>query len=198
MSITWGSSPRVRGSRMVHEQEKFHGGIIPAGAGLTLIELRAQSAVWDHPRGCGAHRICYGYNRWSQGSSPRVRGSQEPLTHGSRDSGIIPAGAGLTLADTAKTSTLRDHPRGCGAHWHSLRCLFRHRGSSPRVRGSHTSFEGAEKYQGIIPAGAGLTTPHKPLPRALGDHPRGCGAHSSRTFHKRFCWGSSPRVRGSQ
>ena len=50
-----GSSPRVRGSLSSSASACESQGIIPAGAGLTLISCSASSGMRDHPRGCGAH-----------------------------------------------------------------------------------------------------------------------------------------------
>ena len=50
-----GSSPRVRGS-LDEASADFEGrGIIPAGAGLTVICRIGSLESRDHPRGCGAH-----------------------------------------------------------------------------------------------------------------------------------------------
>ena len=132
-----GSSPRVRGSPCVALREYEQVGIIPAGAGLTLGEIRGLSRGRDHPRGCGAHCLFVCIVSTEQGSSPRVRGSQETDKTDSWDAGIIPAGAGLTRIAITVSSNVRDHPRGCGAHSRPPSGTARASGSSPRVRGSH-------------------------------------------------------------
>ena len=94
-------------------------------------------------------------------------------------------------------SSLRDHPRGCGAHGTSFHLPTFMSGSSPRVRGSLNQLDFLDNQFGIIPAGAGLTIPTPSLENPLRDHPRGCGAHQTcRTSHL-GPMGSSPRVRGS-
>ena len=91
-----GSSPRVRGSRIVRVSLLATAGIIPAGAGLTLHIPGHRLSAGDHPRGCGAHLTIYFTLTWIVGSSPRVRGSLgQDRRHLARP-GIIPAGAGLT------------------------------------------------------------------------------------------------------
>ena len=45
------------------------------------------------------------------------------------------------------------------------------------MRGSQIDISGVLRVIGIIPAGAGLTTPPKSCPASHWDHPRGCGAH---------------------
>ena len=193
-----GSSPRVRGSHHGDHKKKNGYGIIPAGAGLTFSAPRSSRISRDHPRGCGAHSPGRMANRSALGSSPRVRGSpRRPVEH-RRERGIIPAGAGLTPRSGEKRSTCRDHPRGCGAHGNGMKAKTLKAGSSPRVRGSPK--DGTKRYvtEGIIPAGAGLTRMQDFFVEIFQDHPRGCGAHASRTTSSASRLGSSPRVRGSR
>ena len=154
--------------------------------------------AWDHPRGCGAHNYQEGWCYITKGSSPRVRGSHSLLGKGRHGRGIIPAGAGLTSPKLTVDTTARDHPRGCGAHLVQLYSRSRCRGSSPRVRGSLCLTIDGHAMDGIIPAGAGLTTAGSWRCRRTWDHPRGCGAHPSGIIAMTRPPGSSPRVRGSR
>ena len=70
-----GSSPRMRGSRRCHYYHRRAVGIIPAHAGLTPSYWKEVSAMWDHPRACGAHFRTREPAQFVQGSSPRMRGS---------------------------------------------------------------------------------------------------------------------------
>ena len=70
-------------------------------------------------------------------------------------------------------------------------------GSSPRVRGSHAIVLLVARRNGIIPAGAGLTSRHPDTMHHCRDHPRGCGAHPTVKHCPECRAGSSPRVRGS-
>ena len=192
-----GSSPRVRGSPAEDTFKVSSGGIIPAGAGLTQYDEFPETLSWDHPRGCGAHNPITSRLKPSRGSSPRVRGSplsQKVLTFAP---GIIPAGAGLTMAFVFHRVGNRDHPRGCGAHAQQGRQHHHRAGSSPRVRGSLIACGIVLILAGIIPAGAGLTRATRSAMAASGDHPRGCGAHGVRLMYDMSWPGSSPRVRGS-
>ena len=193
-----GSSPRVRGSRRHLLLRWVEVGIIPAGAGLTSQSKHHAARNRDHPRGCGAHA---GINKRYQsitGSSPRVRGSRKEVERFLLKNGIIPAGAGLTPWMSLSISRTRDHPRGCGAHWHWRYLATGWQGSSPRVRGSQRESPREDRARGIIPAGAGLTrSVQGPCCRAR-DHPRGCGAHSRGEKDPAGGEGSSPRVRGSR
>ena len=161
-----GSSPRVRGSRWCCSRRDMFTGIIPAGAGLTRYHVFARNRSGDHPRGCGAHRVTSTLRRICSGSSPRVRGSLDEVPSKYREAGIIPAGAGLTAQICRVGRPAGDHPRGCGAHWIPLPASPPCRGSSPRVRGSPHGNHRRAAQDGIIPAGAGLTSYSPPALRA--------------------------------
>ena len=192
-----GSSPRVRGSQKAVENGYTDSGIIPAGAGLTRRPAKGVIKWRDHPRGCGAHAVSSKRAATSPGSSPRVRGSRFGALDTKGYIGIIPAGAGLTVIGFLHGITARDHPRGCGAHHHPLVAELRQQGSSPRVRGSLPADAKAVGDAGIIPAGAGLTATGTTRRMPAWDHPRGCGAHTTRRTGRSTWSGSSPRVRGS-
>ena len=132
-------------------------GIIPAGAGLTHFSIQSCRLIWDHPRGCGAHRLLSGSCSECRGSSPRVRGSPDLALMAQKTLRIIPAGAGLTRCRSVIVRSPRDHPRGCGAHQIHVDNDVAAQGSSPRVRGSLLADSGRFGFAGIIPAGAGLT-----------------------------------------
>ena len=51
-----GSSPRMRGSQCIHQENLLLAGIIPAHAGLTSVKAQSADESGDHPRACGAHR----------------------------------------------------------------------------------------------------------------------------------------------
>ena len=116
LNVEAGSSPRVRGTRLLGIGTGVGAGIIPACAGNTRDFWRKCSDVGDHPRVCGEHR------RW-------------PCADGRRP-GIIPACAGNTRECSVFPSMPRDHPRVCGEHAQdgSNRTVIE--GSSPRVRGT--------------------------------------------------------------
>ena len=196
-----GSSPRVRGSLRTAGKHAHVSGIIPAGAGLTRCAFRTGARSWDHPRGCGAHSTAFSITGMTSlrivGSSPRVRGSHADRVEATDDTGIIPAGAGLTPCRHSTARFPRDHPRGCGAHLVGIYRLSRRQGSSPRVRGSPASLHRSAGKLGIIPAGAGLTTSASRPKNGRRDHPRGCGAHLKGGVIPGEEVGSSPRVRGS-
>ena len=127
-----------------------------------------------------------------------MRGSLDIAFDADELRGIIPAHAGLTTLSPACARPHGDHPRACGAH-----CSYGDRrrvarGSSPRMRGSHTTAEDHIMDAGIIPAHAGLTIFMLALANTYGDHPRACGAHLMALRPSFTPLGSSPRMRGSR
>ena len=214
----WGSSPRMRGSLSELSKWRMVRRIIPAHAGLTPRRSRGRRRIGDHPRACGAHHVAHSFYLIWMGSSPRMRGSlsvqlaggivagSSPRMRGSptkrrrsmRPMGIIPAHAGLTRPRSWMIACLRDHPRACGAHFQHLPQSRHVIGSSPRMRGSQLVKESAHKYDGIIPAHAGLTQRKLRVDYDQRDHPRACGAHIHHTATGSSPSGSSPRMRGSQ
>ena len=94
-SVT-GSSPRLRGtptsSRGRHDGHR----LIPAAAGNTSEPIVVAICAPAHPRGCGEHRKFCAVGSLSDGSSPRLRGTQLDPFPPPIDLRLIPAAAGNT------------------------------------------------------------------------------------------------------
>ena len=135
-SISWGSSPRMRGTPWSPRQSPVPYGIIPAYAGNTIIPECNKIPERDHPRVCGEHRTNATGADDQKGSSPRMRGTLPRGGLVAGDEGIIPAYAGNTHPAFATCGPNRDHPRVCGEHWVSRASTPSMRGSSPRMRGT--------------------------------------------------------------
>ena len=106
-----------------------------------------------------------------------MRGAPRPRSRTRRSSGIIPAYAGSTLAESSTPTSSRDHPRVCGEHavlTNDTRAIL---GSSPRMRGA----------------------PQRLSASCLSrwDHPRVCGEHRPLMSSRMEELGSSPRMRGA-
>ncbi len=134
VTVTSGSSPRVRGTRAFFNRFCAHQRFIPAGAGNTpALYLRA-ALVAVHPRGCGEHfqafldvdpHVLYscfqGTRRTKGGHSARECVAGRFVSR----SGLcplfcfIPAGAGNTKSGKVATNSSAVHPRGCGEHQNS-------------------------------------------------------------------------------
>ena len=175
--IVQGSSPRMRGTRVMQCDNRACGGIIPAYAGNTIQMRKAIFNNRDHPRVCGEHP-------WYLTSTPS----------GWR---IIPAYAGNTPKRRSVAPRSRDHPRVCGEHRPAISKLTRALGSSPRMRGTRYRMVFATPVCGIIPAYAGNTNRQCEFAETHWDHPRVCGEHGCAICVERADWGSSPRMRGT-
>ena len=173
-----GSSPRLRGTPLLHHRRRGQCGIIPALAGNTASIARPSLRRGDHPRACGEHQMVLEQSPYPVGSSPRLRGTRSPPSCSMLMPGIIPALAGNTGNRKPRTVVVRDHPRACGEHTTMRFEVDCDSGSSPRLRGTRYDGNIDTSAIGIIPALAGNT------------HRRGGRNRSSR--------GSSPRLRGTQ
>ena len=191
-----GSSPRVRGEGGLPPAAAHERGIIPAGAGRSVIIVRRALIARDHPRGCGEKPDGVTHLDSSLGSSPRVRGEVSFGFLLFALSGIIPAGAGRSAPGSSPPFVPRDHPRGCGEKVCEADGVEHQLGSSPRVRGEGTVLLKVALGRGIIPAGAGRRWSGAKGRGRDGDHPRGCGEKVSIPLDVLMLWGSSPRVRG--
>ena len=157
LTISRGSSPRMRGAPGSYVALDRDMGIIPADAGSTHQDPAGQTGSGDHPRGCGEHVVRVERPELLKGSSPRMRGALTALPPYVVPDGIIPADAGSTPFSLVLYVRPWDHPRGCGEH--TLSTLLAHptMGSSPRMRGARSPVSMWRASPGIIPADAGST-----------------------------------------
>ena len=131
-----GSSPPVRGTRMIGLEPTLDERFIPACAGNTLPASVPIRAVPVHPRLCGEHHIPTRTDCALCGSSPPVRGTPPTCHILCKGRRFIPACAGNTDPYSGLMFELSVHPRLCGEHlWQQNRYKLRH-GSSPPVRGT--------------------------------------------------------------
>ena len=197
VSVTLGSSPRVRGTLhgagVAHERV----GIIPACAGNTQPGRNLGRRRRDHPRVCGEHSAENMSANAQAGSSPRVRGTPRRETASLSLCGIIPACAGNTKTGSFEAPSSRDHPRVCGEHYKAKYEELKGEGSSPRVRGTLSTACSSVSRLGIIPACAGNTGAFVMGREWTWDHPRVCGEHCTSLMRSLSLSGSSPRVRGT-
>ena len=152
-----GSSPRMRGTRVIVPVQVQPVGIIPAHAGNTHISALSIRHSRDHPRACGEHMGINNAYAQAQGSSPRMRGTPNRNHPRTPDAGIIPAHAGNTGDRAYVEAQLRDHPRACGEHVNATTSQLNIQGSSPRMRGTPIIDTSDYDSGGIIPAHAGNT-----------------------------------------
>ena len=97
-----GSSPRMRGTLAVCKGLTGVAGIIPAHAGNTMERWSLLQHSWDHPRACGEHFSQGTRDVFTEGSSPRMRGTHDDIADCHTGLGIIPAHAGNTASTTSR------------------------------------------------------------------------------------------------
>ncbi|EGO93875.1 hypothetical protein APM_3478 [Acidiphilium sp. PM] len=197
-SILRGSSPRLRGTPEVEEQEQILDRFIPAPAGNTerVDERRRQSAV--HPRACGEHARFTASTETPSGSSPRLRGTPPKHAAAAHPRRFIPAPAGNTSSASPSEIFVAVHPRACGEHLASTGRASLSTGSSPRLRGTPGRPPRRTALRRFIPAPAGNTQPRHRHFRHDTVHPRACGEHASASVIVFVLVGSSPRLRGTR
>ncbi len=197
ITVSLGSSPRLRGTRGRTGVPRHGGRFIPAPAGDTKnrSDLTKRQAV--HPRACGGHVVRRRRVDRTLGSSPRLRGTQSsPRSNCARDR-FIPAPAGDTIMFGPIISSSTVHPRACGGHIAAMKIDVSGCGSSPRLRGTRRRNGAAHRRRRFIPAPAG-DTQHPPRhSRPCAVHPRACGGHAVRDDASDGDGGSSPRLRGT-
>ena len=177
LSISGGSSPLARGTRVKSLVSRDFIRFIPAGAGNTQWAATARYPGAVHPRWRGEHRRIPFPMASMIGSSPLARGTPSYRTARTWSHRFIPAGAGNTskIASTRGTSTV--HPRWRGEHKSAQLRRGRRGGSSPLARGTRPSRTPRPACCRFIPAGAGntLTLTYRLARAAV--HPRWRGEH---------------------
>ncbi len=197
VSISDGSSPRTRGTPRHARTHGWRERIIPAYAGNTFIACLARAPRTDHPRVRGEHAFFAASSAWTNGSSPRTRGTPRAARRECAPRRIIPAYAGNTGTDGRLVSTPADHPRVRGEHVQPGMKPPRLFGSSPRTRGTRGQTHRRPCRCRIIPAYAGNTVLTHSLASCHADHPRVRGEHRfNRPLPSNYS-GSSPRTRGT-
>ena len=109
-----GSSPRMRGTPAGPRSPRPRRRIIPAHAGNSSVWSVTELTRSDHPRACGELMIPPGLTCSSAGSSPRMRGTPDPVHHRTGKDRIIPAHAGNSITSIVLSLRRSDHPRACG------------------------------------------------------------------------------------
>ena len=191
-----GSSPRMRGKRVLREVASAASGLIPAHAGKTIFVTTGQLVPPAHPRACGENLFSDGDSVRLQGSSPRMRGKPRGRACGLPRRRLIPAHAGKTPTSRDHGRQSPAHPRACGENDQLSGHLRRVRGSSPRMRGKLPDGHNHVFHAGLIPAHAGKTKNVSNTQVKIRAHPRACGENSPVQGQRVPVLGSSPRMRG--
>ena len=157
MSLSEGSSPRMRGKPSQAWVTLFRNGLIPAHAGKTRATQPAASASRAHPRACGENLLPFGSRSLLPGSSPRMRGKRSWHRIFVALRRLIPAHAGKTISLDFLRKNSGAHPRACGENSVGFDSHPPDQGSSPRMRGKRNSSTMNSSTKGLIPAHAGKT-----------------------------------------
>ena len=174
-----GSSPLTRGAHF-DQAETFHAkGLIPAHAGSTLHDVRADFRHWAHPRSRGEHLVRSNRLPCGNGSSPLTRGALWRCCRFGRCCRLIPAHAGSTAWAAETPSANRAHPRSRGEHTCVAVIPGLSKGSSPLTRGAQLHVAGDHRTRGLIPAHAGSTGARRGQSPPWWAHPRSRGEHPS-------------------
>ncbi len=196
--VLGGSSPRARGTLKRGISSMSTDRLIPASAGNTRCACCMQTRRPAHPRERGEHPGQDFPIPFSNGSSPRARGTQANGTNYTLQQRLIPASAGNTAPACGPSRPRSAHPRERGEHGHLLLQINSCLGSSPRARGTlMATFAGLAKDR-LIPASAGNTISVRVTHGLFPAHPRERGEHRDDIHHRTRHVGSSPRARGTQ
>ena len=212
-----GSSPLVRGLRLLPSRGGRFDRIIPARAGFTGLVVGSDDRPRDHPRSRGVYQSRGIGKPWSNGSSPLARGLLLGRSRPRRATRIIPARAGFTFSILSSTPHAWDHPRSRGVYsgavmaWYPCSWIIPARagftlaglvdprlcdGSSPLARGLRRRMDRRSFILRIIPARAGFTPWRRARSPPRKDHPRSRGVYAVAGTVGLATSGSSPLARG--
>ena len=125
-----------------------------------------------------------------------MRGKHTPVAQNVSGRRNIPAYAGKTRRRRRIPVHPAEHPRVCGENYMNFVIVVEPYGTSPRMRGKHSTALAALSSDRNIPAYAGKTaTDHSQGPPRQ-EHPRVCGENRRQTHRCHKCNGTSPRMRG--
>ena len=197
ISLIFGSSPRVRGTRIQEADRLGPTRFIPACAGNAPTIHGGERAHSVHPRVCGERLGKKLEASDKAGSSPRVRGTHRHCQQIHLVERFIPACAGNAPRASQIPRHRAVHPRVCGERRPAVQRSRVQVGSSPRVRGTQAAALQNPPQSRFIPACAGNASTGRWPARWRPVHPRVCG---ERFVSRRVLLlqpGSSPRVRGT-
>jgi len=172
-----GSPPRARGADQPPGELAAGGGITPACAGSSRMELAGSRSNRDHPRVRGEQRSASPWPPSAEGSPPRARGAAGRRSRRCRSTGITPACTG------SRSPRYGSQDRSSG--------------SPPRARGAGRIRRGGAPRTGITPACAGSRVTTTAGDMFMRDHPRVRGEQGAGTRRRTARRGSPPRARGA-
>ena len=130
-----GSSPLMRGKRLIRRVNRVVQGLIPAHAGKTSWRAGPAPPTPAHPRSRGENDVAPAGLGSILGSSPLTRGKRVPPGRWRGQSGLIPAHAGKTFKPRRSSNRPAAHPRSRGENFAVESGSLGLSGSSPLTRG---------------------------------------------------------------
>ena len=194
--LLYGSPPPVRGKVLESRSHPGFPGITPACAGKSVLGLRRNMSVEDHPRLCGEKHAVDDIHKLAPGSPPPVRGKEVLDRIKEILNRITPACAGKRWLWRARSPIQQDHPRLCGEKRYGQNSKRAKEGSPPPVRGKVSPFCQCVSFTRITPACAGKSEWQLYCGYVGEDHPRLCGEKWPRFEKIKGGFGSPPPVRG--
>ena len=191
-----GSSPLARGGRRPGPRPPEAQGLIPAGAGRTVISAKSPWPRSAHPRWRGEDDPDAWITRADGGSSPLARGGPVGAPLEADGTRLIPAGAGRTDGPVDECRSAGAHPRWRGEDRNASCGAGTLEGSSPLARGGPRAAPARPRSAGLIPTGAGRTSTSGTRRWWTTAHPRWRGEDSTIRFCACSRVGSSPLARG--
>ena len=193
-----GLSPRVWGSldRVVFLPTSA--GSIPTCVGQPFSYRPLNNHFEVYPHVCGAAVKAKNISTKIRGLSPRVWGSQSPVTSWTVRYRSIPTCVGQPLSQSDNIPETVVYPHVCGAA-SPISCLSGHlRGLSPRVWGSHSLSLSSTPKNRSIPTCVGQPSPAAHAAWIYRVYPHVCGAAFWPAILRYKRRGLSPRVWGSR
>mgnify|MGYP000999041523 CR=1 FL=1 len=191
-----GSSPLTRGKHDGQGAVVADGGLIPAHAGKTFLELVGGDHGGAHPRSRGENFRVARTGQVVDGSSPLTRGKLNEAAPSQHRAGLIPAHAGKTPSQDRQAAGRRAHPRSRGENPFGVGHRGGDMGSSPLTRGKRGASRAEDDFDGLIPAHAGKTRCVSASSTRARAHPRSRGENTSASATNTLTAGSSPLTRG--
>jgi len=191
------SSPRERGSSLDAADDAGRGRVVPARAGVILLEPNPNLPDCRRPRASGGHPLRSRRPFAPRPSSPRERGSSLTPSGAPGTMSVVPARAGVIRGARGGSTETTSRPRASGGHPGRQKHGQVMTGSSPRERGSSRGEQDIGPREPVVPARAGViragdlgSRRGRRRPRASGGHPTSAGDNVRQSW-------SSPRERGS-
>ena len=170
---------------------------IPTHVGNTVGDPPTWAWRPVHPHACGEHCSPGPKPLTSNGSSPRMWGTQHDLPRIAVGDRFIPTHVGNTVSQFHLIAARAVHPHACGEHLTIPANSVPRSGSSPRMWGTQVLQRHQSALRRFIPTHVGNTSLQTDSHCYPAVHPHACGEHRTEEITQRVEDGSSPRMWGT-